>query len=224
LKIASVSILISLIALICGLLVIVYMNFETIQNVGSRRATPDFFLRNSFIPLLERFKNHLEETKDFSSVLQQLEREGVGPWIMSAEKGIRTFTCPYKEVFSRLQTLFYIETGKNGIREHETVEFFGSTVTRMESIDYGAFRLTYLPGYTLVMESDYNSFLKEGFRFYRVHFMHSISPGSFVSDVFAGSGPVVVLREGGVINQSFIETVERYSIPYLPVRYFLIKD
>ena len=181
-KIASVSILISLIALICGLLVIVYMNFETIQNVGSRRATPDFFLRNSFIPLLERFKNHLEETKDFSSVLQ------------------------------------------HGIREHETVEFFGSTVTRMESIDYGAFRLTYLPGYTLVMESDYNSFLKEGFRFYRVHFMHSISPGSFVSDVFAGSGPVVVLREGGVINQSFIETVERYSIPYLPVRYFLIKD
>ena len=50
--------------------------------------------------------------------------------------------------------------------------------------------------------------------------MHSISPGSFVSDVFAGSGPVVVLREGAVINQSFIETVERYSIPYLPVRYF----
>ncbi|MBN2218647.1 MAG: hypothetical protein JW697_00040 [Kosmotogaceae bacterium] len=223
-KIASFSILISLIALICGLLVILYMNFEILQNVGRRSAAPDFFLRNTFIPLLERLRNHLEETRELSSVLQQLERENVGPWIMSVEKGLRTFTCPYREVFSSLQALFLIETGKNGKREYETMEFFGNTVTRIESIDYGAFRLTYLPGYTLVMESDYNSMLEEGFRFDRVHFMHSISPGSFVSDVFAGSGPVVVLREGGAINQSFIEAVERYSIPYLPVRYFLMKD
>jgi len=224
LKIASLPIVISLIALVCGLLVIVYVNFEAIQNVGRRSSAPDFFLRNRFLPLLESFKDHLEAVREFSSVLEQLERERVGPWIMSTENGVRTFICPYSEVFSKLQTLFVIETGKKGTREIETVDIFGNTVTKWESVDYGIFILSYVPGYTLVMESDYNSILEEGFEFGRVHFMNAFSPGRFVSDVFSGAGPVVVLREGTSVSQLFLQTVERYSIPFLPVRHFLIRN
>ncbi|WP_367356871.1 hypothetical protein [Mesotoga sp.] len=223
-KIASLPIVISLIALVFGLLVILYVNFEGIQNVGRRSAAPDFFLRNRFLPVLEGFKDHLEAVREFSSVLKQLERERVGPWIMSTENGVRTFISPYSEVFSKLQTLFFIETGKKGSREIETVDLFGTTVTKLESVDYGVFILSYVPGYTLVMESDYNSILEEGFEFGSVHFMNSFSPGKFVSDVFSGAGPVVVLKEGTSVSQLFLQTVERYSIPFLPVRHFLIKN
>ncbi|MDD3460773.1 MAG: hypothetical protein PHW28_05710 [Mesotoga sp.] len=223
-RIASLPIVISLIALIFGLLVILYVNLEALQNIGRRSAAPDFFLRNKFLPVLEGFKNHLEAVEEFSSVLKQLEKENVGPWIMSTENGVRTFVSPYFETFSRLQTLFVIESGKQGSRERETIDFFGSAVTRLEFIDYGAFRLSYIPGYTIVMESDFNSLQEEGFEFAKVHYMHSLSPGRFVSDVFSGSGPIVVLREGATISESFLQTVERYSIPFLPVRYFLIRD
>jgi len=224
LKIASLPIVISLIALICGLLVILYVNFEAIQDVGRRSSAPDFFLRNRFLPVFEGFKNHLEAVREFSSVLKQLERERVGPWIMSTEDGVRTFISPYSEVFSELQTLFVIETGKKGVRERETVDLFGTTVTKWESVDYGIFILSYVPGYTLVMESDYNSILNDGFEFGRVHFMNSFSPGRFVSDVFSGAGPIVVLKEGASVSQLFLQTVERYSIPFLPVRHFLLRN
>ena len=60
-------------------------------------------------------------------------------------------------------------------------------------------------------------------RFNKVYNANAFSLGRFVSDVFQGMGPVIILKEGASLSEQFFEIVERYSIPFMPVRYFLRK-
>ena len=46
------------------------------------------------------------------------------------------------------------------------------------------------------MESDYQRYLQEGYTFNKVYNANAFSLGRFVSDVFQGIGPVIVLKEG----------------------------
>ncbi len=210
----------SILALLSGLGVIVYTIDQDTQTIGSRKAAPGFSLRNRFYPYILQFKEHLKSTAEFSSILIELERENAGAWLMSMENGEKRFISPYLDLHERLKTLLLIETGNSGVKKAASKEFFGGTVLIGESVDYGNFFLDYIPSYSLIMESDYNKILQDGYTLNRVY-VSSFSLGRFVSDVFSGMGPVIVLKEGSAVPEKLFEITERYSISFMPVRYFL---
>lgn len=210
-------------AALCGLFVVLYTDNTLVEKIVSRKVSPDFYLKNEFSSYLLDFKDHLNKILEFSSILKQLEREKVGTWLMSFENGQKKFTCPYLETYERLRVLFLVETGEVGIRTRNSVDFFGSRVIARERTDYGNFSLDYTPSYSLIMESDYNKLLEDGYVFNKVYNLYGLSLGRFVSDVFSGSGPVIVLRQGTALPQSFFDIAERYALVFLPFRYFLKK-
>jgi len=224
LKLRKSTILISLVALVFGLAAMIFTLYPAVKEVGSRKSSPDFSIRNSIFPYLQDFKKHLESVQEFSSILKELEKEKAGAWLMSMENGEKRFICPYTDTYNKLRTLLLVETGSSGTRMVATTKYFGNDVTRSEVVEYGSFYLDYVPSYSLVMESDYQRYLQEGYTFNKVYNANAFSLGRFVSDVFQGMGPVIILKEGASLSERFFEIIERYLIPFMPVRYFLRKS
>ena len=222
-KFRKATILFSLVALAFGLAAMIFTFYPAVQEVGSRKSSPDFSIRNSIFPYLQDFKKHLESVQKFSSILKELEKEKAGAWLMSLENGEKRFICPYTDTYNKLRAILLIETGSSGSRAVTTTKYFGNDVTRSEVVEYGGFYLDYIPSYSLIMESDYQKYLQEGYTFNKVYNANAFSLGRFVSDVFQGMGPVIILKEGASLSEQFFEIVERYSIPFMPVRYFLRK-
>jgi len=211
LKLRKFTIFISLVALVFGLVGMIFAFYPAVKEVGS------------IFPYLQDFKEHLESLQKFSSILKELEKEKAGAWLMSLENGEKRFICPYTDTYNKLRAILLIETGSSGSRAVTTTKYFGNDVTRSEVVEYGGFYLDYIPSYSLIMESDYQKYLQEGYTFNKVYNANAFSLGRFVSDVFQGMGPVIILKEGASLSEQFFEIVERYSIPFMPVRYFLRK-